>query len=170
MLKISIMFSAVFACTGLTAQSLSPSVVASGGGFKTTSAGSLSFTIGETSISTLKTTNSILTQGFQQGNLNKTGVVQLDAGAVNIQLFPSPASTYLEFNISTPEYQVVEIAIYDILGHKICDVQDIHSSGSAHHAVLGTADLPDAVYFAIISITGASGSTQYFSKRFIINN
>ncbi|MBK7761903.1 MAG: hypothetical protein IPI46_00835 [Bacteroidetes bacterium] len=50
----------------LRAQSLSPQVIASAGGFQTNSAGSLSFTIGETNTLTLSSANNMLTQGFQQ--------------------------------------------------------------------------------------------------------
>ncbi|MBK8683873.1 MAG: hypothetical protein IPN26_02195 [Bacteroidetes bacterium] len=50
----------------LKAQSLSPQVIASSGGYQSNAAGSLSFTIGETNTQTLSSANHILTQGFQQ--------------------------------------------------------------------------------------------------------
>jgi hypothetical protein len=159
------------ACIKLPSQSLSPKVVASGGGFKTTSSGSLSFTIGEPAIITLKKDSSILTQGFQQGVMKKnSSLVSFDAGSISINLFPSPASSYLEFEVSTSGNEQVGITIFDILGNKICDVQDIKTSGSQHHAVQGTSDLPDGIYIALISVRDVSGSTQFFSRRFLINN
>ena len=48
------------------AQSLSPQVIASSGGYQTSPAGSLSFTIGETNTQTLSSATHMLTQGFQQ--------------------------------------------------------------------------------------------------------
>jgi hypothetical protein len=162
---------AVMATAGLTAQSLTPKVVASGGGFKSTSAGSLTFTIGEVAVTTFSKTNSILTQGFEQGKMdNGSSVVDIDAGDVSIQLFPSPASTYIEFTVETNDSRNVSIAIYDILGNKVCDVQDVSSSGSSHHAVHATGDMANAVYFAMVAVTGSNGITRYFSRRFIINN
>lgn len=53
-------------CSTLTAQSLTPQVIATGGGYQSNAAGSLSFTIGETNIHTLNSATHILTQGFQQ--------------------------------------------------------------------------------------------------------
>ncbi len=171
MLKNALLSCSVLFATWLSAQSLSPATVSSGGGFQTKSSGSLSFTIGQAVITTLKKDSSILTQGFQQGTMKKkTSVLSLDAGSVNIEMYPSPASTYLEFHIESKTAAKVAIAIYDVLGNKICDVQDIQASGLDHHAVHGTAGLSDAVYVAYISITDASGSTQYISRRFVINN
>ena len=50
----------------ILAQSLSPQVIASGGGFQSNTIGSLSFTIGETNTQTLSSATNMLTQGFQQ--------------------------------------------------------------------------------------------------------
>jgi hypothetical protein len=50
----------------LSAQSLSPQVIASAGGYQSGSVGSLSFTIGETNTQTLTSATHMLTQGFQQ--------------------------------------------------------------------------------------------------------
>ncbi len=52
--------------TRLQAQTLNPNVIASAGGFSSTAAGSLSFTIGETNTKTLTSATHMLTQGFQQ--------------------------------------------------------------------------------------------------------
>ena len=50
----------------LNAQSFSPQVIASAGGFQSTASESLSFTIGETTTQTLTSVTHRLTQGFQQ--------------------------------------------------------------------------------------------------------
>ncbi len=52
--------------TLLNAQSLSPQVFASAGGYQSNATHSLSFTIGETNTQTLSSVNTMLTQGFQQ--------------------------------------------------------------------------------------------------------
>ncbi len=48
------------------AQDLLPQVIATAGGYQTSAAGSLSFTIGETNTQTLASATHMLTQGFQQ--------------------------------------------------------------------------------------------------------
>jgi len=57
-----------FLCIGTKAytQSLTPQVIASAGGYQTSAAGSLSFTIGETITQTVMSPTHMLTQGFQQ--------------------------------------------------------------------------------------------------------
>lgn len=50
----------------LNAQSLTPQVVATAGGYQSGANASISFTIGETNITTLTTSTYMLTQGFQQ--------------------------------------------------------------------------------------------------------
>ena len=50
----------------LQAQSVSPQVIASAGGYQANGIGSLSFTIGETVTQTFESSNNMLTQGFQQ--------------------------------------------------------------------------------------------------------
>jgi hypothetical protein len=50
----------------LNAQSIAPQVIATAGGYQSTSVGSISFTIGETNTKTLSSANNMLTQGFQQ--------------------------------------------------------------------------------------------------------
>ncbi len=56
-------FSIVF---GLRAQSLTPQVIASAGGYQSSPVGSLSFTIGESNTQSLTSATHMLTQGFQQ--------------------------------------------------------------------------------------------------------
>jgi hypothetical protein len=77
----------------LNAQSVSPQVIASSGGYQSNTAGSLSFTIGETNTKTLSSANNMLTQGFQQPyylNLNLKAYLQgyyLGAGLMENVLF-----------------------------------------------------------------------------------
>src|SRR5687768_17317651 len=54
------------------AQSLSPKVIASSGGFYTSGGVTLSWTLGETFTTTLSSPNNILTQGFQQPYIKVT--------------------------------------------------------------------------------------------------
>ncbi len=56
----------VFIGTLLHAQSISPKVIATAGGYQSNASGSLSFTIGETNTQTLSAASHMLTQGFQQ--------------------------------------------------------------------------------------------------------
>lgn len=65
-LKALLLIMPVFMSTIARTQSLSPKVIATGGGYQTSVNASLSFTIGESVTQTLTASNNMLTQGFQQ--------------------------------------------------------------------------------------------------------
>lgn len=78
--RIRIVFFKVILCMGISfacgAQTLSPSVIPAMGGYYTTPSGSLSWTVGETMVQTLTDGSRILTQGFQQPEIQvRTGVL-----------------------------------------------------------------------------------------------
>lgn len=62
---------ALFFSAGVSAQSLSPQVIASSGGFFSNGSGSLSWTLGETMTETFTGGSNQLTQGFQQPEMVK---------------------------------------------------------------------------------------------------
>ncbi len=64
--KVILMLANLFIGTKAYTQSLTPQVIATAGGYQTSAAGSLSFTIGETNTQTLSSATHMLTQGFQQ--------------------------------------------------------------------------------------------------------
>jgi hypothetical protein len=68
-IKILMGLLAVFIQIKITAQNLTPTVTATAGGYSTGGGSSLSWTIGETFITTLQNGNNVLTQGFQQPEL-----------------------------------------------------------------------------------------------------
>src|ERR1041385_2952052 len=80
MKKISIAAVLLFFAVNISAQTLSPRVTASGGGYATSAAASLSWTMGETNIKTLQSGATVLTQGFQQPELD-------DSASLNLKLF-----------------------------------------------------------------------------------
>jgi hypothetical protein len=66
MQKIVILWLASLASLQSPAQTLSPTVLATSGGYSTGGGYSLSYTVGETIVTTLQVGNYLLTQGFQQ--------------------------------------------------------------------------------------------------------
>jgi len=97
-------------------------VVASAGGyFNSTSAGvSMSWTLGEVAYTTLSSTEYILTQGFQQGNLFPTDVEKPESPNSDIKIYPNPASVEFFIKINSPTLKGKSIAeVYDITGRKV---------------------------------------------------
>ena len=82
MKKLSFVFAMALVSLGISAQSLTPTVIASTGGFSSNANGSLSYTVGEmTMVQTFSANNNILTQGFQQPTNNVTGIIDLSQEA-----------------------------------------------------------------------------------------
>ena len=90
---------------GLSAQTLSPRVTASSGGYFSNTSGSLSVTVGETATRTYLTTGRILTQGFMQPELFLlTGTVTGPFCAGSSVAVPFSASGYFgSMNVFTAE-------------------------------------------------------------------
>ena len=125
MKKLSFVFAMALVSLGISAQSLTPTVIASTGGFSSNANGSLSYTVGEmTMVQTFSANNNILTQGFQQPNYDTlVGILEItqdDFGSFVVYPNPAVDNTWLAFQM--PEAGRVTISLYDMLGQKISDV------------------------------------------------
>jgi len=88
-----------------SAQMLTPTVIASTGGFSSNANGSLSYTVGEmTMVQTFSANGNILTQGFQQPNEVLTGLIDLTQGQFgSFVVYPNPAVDNMWFGFQLPE-------------------------------------------------------------------
>src|SRR5437899_12474793 len=111
MKKIYFLTLIAFGALASNAQSLSPTVIASTGGFSSNANGSLSYTVGEmTMVQTFSANGNILTQGFQQPNENVTGLLDItkdDFGSFVV--YPNPAVDNVFFGFQLPEAGKVQI-------------------------------------------------------------
>ena len=89
LLSASLLFGGL--CWG---QSLSPTVISSGGGYQQGARASLSYTIGEVATQTYRGERVILTQGFEQSGLIITSLADL-LPELQLQLFPNPTASWL---------------------------------------------------------------------------
>ena len=91
------------------AQSLSPEVISSSGDFHESSAGSLSWTIGEPISETYTSTDYQLTQGFHQTKFTIVGLEEHPKSLFDVNVFPNPAIEYFEIDLNqvdlTGEFQ-----------------------------------------------------------------
>lgn len=107
-------------------QSISLQVVASAGGYSSTDAGSIAWTLGEPVVETYSNSEIILTQGFNQPFFSiETFVEENSANNIKINLFPNPASDFVI--IDAPE-EVIDgnFSLYTIDG-KIVTTKNITS-------------------------------------------
>lgn len=108
-------------------QSISSSVVASGGGSAEAGGISLSWTIGELAIETFTSADLILTQGFQQGYYEITSVNDPLAESINLEIYPNPATDFINIEIKNTEAKSIRIELYSIDGKLITNEQWINS-------------------------------------------
>jgi len=118
--KVYSIFFLMFSATLLNAQMLTPTVIASTGGFTSNANGSLSYTVGEmTMVQTFTANGNILTQGFQQPEDNLTGLIDITQDEFgSFVVYPNPAVDNLWFGFQLPEEGKVQIALYDAIGQK----------------------------------------------------
>jgi hypothetical protein len=79
----------------------------------------LSWTLGETVIESLTGTNSILTQGFQQGSLKVTAIETTPNTGISITVYPNPVLSELILEISTSENPNFRYQLFDLDGKLI---------------------------------------------------
>jgi len=102
----------------MQAQSLSPTVIASSGGYLSNSSGSLSATIAEmTMIETFHATASILTQGFQQPDDATSSIDEPTLAEVSI--YPNPTNGQFSLTINASANGSATVRIYDLLGQTV---------------------------------------------------
>ncbi len=96
-----------------SAQSISQSVIAVAGGYEKTPAGmTVSWTVGEPIVDPLRAGDAILTQGFQQPDLQVTTGFIDQTFAYELKTFPNPTSheLVLETDYEKPlQYQLVDL-------------------------------------------------------------
>jgi hypothetical protein len=169
MKKLSFVFAMALVSLGISAQSLTPTVIASTGGFSSNANGSLSYTVGEmTMVQTFSANNNILTQGFQQPN-NDTlvGILEVTQDEFgSFVVYPNPAvdNTWLAFQM--PEAGRVTIALYDVLGQK---VSDVYAGNYTNGKITGQANvstLAASMYFMTLTFVSAQdGKTHITTKK-----
>ena len=97
-------------------QSISSSVIASGGGSYEAGGINLSWTIGELAVETFTTSNLILTQGFQQGYYEITSVNDPLVKSIDLDIYPNPAIDFITIKIKNTDVKSVRLELYSIDG------------------------------------------------------
>lgn len=156
-----------------TAQSLSPVVIASTGGFSSNSNGSLSYTVGEmTMVQTFSAGGNILTQGFQQPSDSLIiGLLDLTTEAYgSLVVYPNPAVDNFSYGFEMPEAGKVSFRVFDQLGQIVTDGYNGSYAGGKEIHQMNVTPWAAGTYFIQMTFTAADGSTHYLSKQFQVIN
>jgi hypothetical protein len=104
-----------------TAQSLTPTVIATAGFGYSSPELQIDMTIGETFITTLQTQDNILTQGFHQPEASTILSVDDKEVASVVSIFPNPATH--DVNVTVNGAAPNEVHLFDGTGHIVMSAQ-----------------------------------------------
>ena len=159
---VSLLSGVIFNSAG---QSLSPTVVASSGGFFSNPSGMLSETAGElAAITTLASASNFLTQGFQQTFDFNTAAPDIEAAGFSFSVFPNPSSGIFFIRVISSEPLSISIAVYDVPGKKIISSLEMYESNSI--VPLDLSRCITGMYLLECTITNSAGGRKniFYSK------
>ncbi len=103
----------------LSAQTLSPTVISSGGNFYQNAALSLAQTVGELSMTKTFFNNLILTQGFHQSEIIISEVNSFSEEIIDFGIYPNPSDDFIYISSLSSHFDDCTIEIYDLMGRRI---------------------------------------------------
>jgi hypothetical protein len=146
------------------AQTIEPSVLASGGGSAKTSTTSLDWTLGEFAVETIYTGGKMYTQGFNQPFLiiKPAKVLATTKSSYNILIAPNPVHSILNFSIKSQNDILVSVSVADIQGKTLIE-RKVNSAGG--YLQIDFKGLAAGTY--ILTVRGAT-SGQFIQSYQII--
>lgn len=104
--------------TGVSQAIRAQEAVLPGGNFHSNGTSSISWSLGEAVIQTLRSADNIITQGFQQSRLTVTSVKEIPGLKMIISAFPNPTNSYINLKVDG-EIENLTFAVYDISGRVV---------------------------------------------------
>ncbi len=155
-----------FHCGISTAQTLTPFVVSSSGGFYSNGAGMLSFTTAEMSaVETYTASAVILTQGFQQSWDFGTSIYDHPSADFRVIIYPNPSAGNFSIETDAGSNKQISIKIMDVTGRLFFQKNYYHQQ----RKFIQPIDLSDAsqgVYMIVFSaIDLESGQPNHFVQK-----
>lgn len=165
MMKKTFLLLGLVVCTSglISAQSISPDVIATAGEFYSNASGSISWTLGEPMGETYESANNNLTQGFQQPWDFGTGVSTTQT-PVNADVYPNPTSDVVNLQFGDNSNGLYVIEVYNTLGQSLSASQ--FSATPSARATVSLTDFADGIYFITVrKVDGTETSTFKITKN-----
>ena len=140
---------------------LNPTVISSAGGYTETADISLAWTMGELAVSTLSTTDMILTQGFQQPFLLDINAIDDPEFNWSVNAYPNPVSEILNLRFNIDKTMDLQLELYDITGKKLV-IKMLPSIMPGGRETLDFSGFRDGIY--ILKITSEKQKVRKIYK------
>lgn len=158
--KILVIFNGLLLAVSCFGQnSLSPVVIATGGGFFTNGGYTLSYTYGELPVKTFSVSSHILTEGFQQSYPVIKDTLRPPYN--DIRYFPNPVKETLTLQLIQQEQCSFTVYIYNILG-KLVEYRVVRNISGTHDEIFNVAHYGSGIY--ILKIQADDGRPQRMIK------
>ena len=131
-------------------------VVAAAGEYASSANLSLSWTAGETAVTTATTASLIVTQGFQQADQTLAGIEEA-VFAGEIKVFPNPVQDVLNFEVTSDRSMQMEAELYELSGRKVREVPAFRVQNS-YRGSIDCSDLPAGEW--LLRFRDTNGKTQ----------
>lgn len=124
-------------------------VIASTGGSGAQGNYNVSWTVGETVVSTLSGTSHKVTQGFHQPDVcAPVSTSNLNLEALGIDVFPNPTTAYFSIRYTATEKSSLSVKAFDVLGKEVLAPTPLDTPSGT---ILDTAIWPTGLYFLQIT-------------------
>ena len=105
----------------------------------------VSWTVGETVISTISSASNVLTQGFHQPDVcNTVSTANLDLEALHLEVFPNPTSSNLTIRYNDVPQTSLQVLAFDVLGNRILQPLTLETPEGT---ILDTTGWQPGIYF-----------------------
>jgi hypothetical protein len=162
------LFTLLIISGSVQAQTLSPQVISSSGGFYSNPSGMISSTVGEmTMVETFSAGGSILTQGFQQPEDFNVSLKDIDKGTFGITMGPNPTAGNITVVFTRPGLLQLVFSIYDISG-KLVYRTAVEKEGQNNFIALDLSSFASGDYILDCKSTGTAASSVSFSQKITV--
>lgn len=147
----------------LQAQTLSPTVISSSGGYYSAGGASLSFTVAEmTMVQTFSSTGNILTQGFQQPEDYGVGITETPVLSGDVLIYPNPSSGNFVLSFNSFENSETTINMYNLVGQVVM-TKSVSQVKGLNTVNFDIRDFSQGIYMLELTLANSKGEkkTEY---------
>lgn len=119
-----------FFSLAIMAQNADQQVIASAGGHYEDSEIQVSWTLGETVISTIESTDYTLTQGFHQPTYTVTEIKEKSHENFNVKVFPNPSTDIINISVTDQDINALEINLMSVEGKSLINQDILGTAGT----------------------------------------